>query len=124
MIEKRIFVFGSNLAGKHGAGSAYQAMLTHGAKWGVGVGITGKSYAIPSKDENFNILPISEIKKYVDVFIKFAYDNNNIIFDIVNIGCGLAGYKPEEIAPLFKNAPENCKFTKIFDEIIKKEKNV
>lgn len=107
----RIFVFGSNLAGIHGAGSAAAAMNKHGAVWGVGVGRTGNAYAIPTKAANvWTILSLEEIKKHVDDFIQYANEHPELHFDIVAVGCGLAGYTMEQIAPLFINAPDNCNF--------------
>ena len=104
-----IFVFGSNLAGRHGAGSAKHAMLHHGARYGVGVGFCGSSYAIPPKDQNLRVLPIDTINIYVKEFLKFAKENSHLQFDIVRIGCGLAGYTDAQIAPLFRGLPSNCK---------------
>lgn len=107
-MSNNIFVFGSNLAGRHGAGSAKHARLNYSAEYGVGVGRTGDSYAIPTKDKNLNVLSISEIKPYVDDFIKYAEDHPELTFEVVKIGCGLSGYEEIEIAPLFKNCPKNC----------------
>lgn len=109
---KQIFVFGSNLAGRHGRGSAYAAKKYWGARNGVGVGLAGNSYAIPTKDEKLNVLPLSKIRKYVNEFLVFAVNNQDCIFTVVKIGCGLAGYKEEDIKPLFQNAPWNCKLPK------------
>lgn len=114
MATKRIFVFGSNLAGRHGAGSARAAVLGHGAKYGVGIGLQGSSYAIPTKDQSLKVLPLQQIAGFVSDFLKFARQAPEIEFDIVAIGCGLAGYKPEEIAPMFVDAPENCHLPKSF----------
>lgn len=101
-----IFVFGSNLSGIHGAGAAKQAM-EFGAIWGKKSGIQGNSYAIPTKDESVrHALKISEIKVYVDEFVEFAKNNPNLIFYVTEIGCGLAGFKPVQIRPLFENAKE------------------
>lgn len=97
-----VFVFGSNLAGRHGKGAAKMAM-SFGAKYGKGIGLQGNTYAIPTKDERLNILQIEEIKKHVDNFISYAKNSMNIFF-VTEIGCGLAGYKPQDIAPLFRNA--------------------
>lgn len=108
MTAKRIFVFGSNLAGRHGRGSAYEAARSHGAEYGVGAGRTGDAYAIPTKDEHLRVLPLTAIHYYVDVFLSYARTHSKLEFDIVAIGCGLAGYKPEQIAPMFKDAPPNC----------------
>lgn len=106
MIE--VFVFGSNLAGIHGRGSARAAMVNHGAVLGVGVGFKGRSYAIPTKDANLKTLPLDRIEHYVSEFILFARQYPEMRFNIVAIGCGLAGYKPAQIAPMFTNAPSNC----------------
>jgi hypothetical protein len=105
-----IFVFGSNLSGIHGAGAARHAMDKHGAKWGIGVGMSGESYAIPSKDADINTMPIEAIRPYVEDFLAFAKANSQMNFLVTQIGCGLAGYTPHDIAPLFKGAPENCFF--------------
>lgn len=103
-----IFVFGSNLAGLHFGGSAKEAMESHGAVWGQGMGIQGKSYAIPTIDEQFQKLPLSAIEANVCRFLTFALENPHLIFNIVAIGCGIAGFEPEEIALMFDNAPSNC----------------
>lgn len=101
---KQVFVFGSNLAGIHGAGAALFAKQNHGAIQGQGIGLQGNSYAIPTKDHQIKTLPISEIKKHVNVFITFAIENPKLIFNVTRIGCGLAGYKNKDIAPLFLDA--------------------
>ncbi len=105
---KKIFVFGSNLAGRHGAGSAKEALVNWKAEYGVGHGPTGNSYAIPTKDKYLNVMEINEIKKYVDDFIKYAEENTDCEFHVVKIGCGLAGFTEEQMASLFSEAPENC----------------
>ena len=97
--EDEIFVFGSNLEGAHGGGAAYQAYKNFGAQWGVGVGMSGQTYAIPTMQGGVDI-----IKPYVDQFIEFAKNNPKLKFLVTEIGCGIAGFKPEEIAPLFKDA--------------------
>ena len=104
-----IFVFGSNLAGRHGAGSAKHAMLHHGARYGVGIGFYGSSYAIPTKDASLRTLPLSDIKQHIDTFVEFARKNYNMNFEIVKVGCGLAGYTDAQVAPLFRGLPNNCK---------------
>lgn len=109
-----IFVFGSNLAGIHGAGAALQAFEQFGAKWGVGYGFTGQCYAIPSKDKKIRTMPLTEIKSYVDMFIKDAWIEENFVFLVTPIGCGLAGYKPADIAPMFKDVPDNVHLPKSF----------
>jgi len=103
-----IFVFGSNMAGRHGAGSAKHAALHYGAEYGIGWGRTGNAYAIPTKDKNLQTLPLPNISLAVKKFIEYAIYNPNDRFIVVKIGCGLAGYKDEDIKPFFKNAPDNC----------------
>lgn len=102
--DNQVFVFGSNLGGKHGKGAAKTA-LGWGAKWGQASGLQGKTYGIPTKDASIRrTLSITEIKPFVDEFIIFAKQNPNLCFLVTEIGCGLAGMKPKEIAPLFKEA--------------------
>lgn len=103
-----IFVFGSNLAGRHGKGAALAARHWHGAKYGQGSGLQGNSYAIPTKDENIRTLPLEVIERHVHEFIQFAYSQPQWVFTVTRIGCGLAGYHPTQIAPMFKLAPANC----------------
>lgn len=103
-----IFVFGSNLAGRHGKGAALHARQKCGAKYGVGVGPTGQSYAIPTKDEQIRTLPLERIAPYVTDFLAYARDNPHLEFEVTRIGCGLAGYADAHIAPMFSGAPENC----------------
>lgn len=107
MIE--VFVFGSNLAGRHGAGSALTARLRYGAIYGRGVGRQGNSYGIPTKGFELQILPLEEIKLYVEEFLEYATAHPELTFTVIRIGCGLAGYSDPQIAPLFKEAPKNCK---------------
>jgi hypothetical protein len=113
-----IFIFGSNLKGIHGAGAAKLAREKFGAKMGVSIGITGQCYAIPTKDENIWTLPLSRIEEYVIDFIQYAKENPDKIFLVSKIGCGLAGYTPEDIAPMFKNYPKNVIIPKEFHEVI------
>ena len=115
-----IFVFGSNLSGRHGKGAALFAKNYHGAVYGQGVGLQGNSYAIPTKDNKIKTLPLAEIKKYVDIFIQFAQDNPDLRFILTAVGCGLAGYKPHEIAWMFKNVPNNIILPEEFKECLGK----
>ena len=112
------FVFGSNLAGIHGAGSAKEAVKNHGAVYGQGVGPQGKSYGIPTKDTKLDILPLSKIKPYVLSFLDYAKSHSDDTFNVVAIGCGFAGYKPEDIAPMFEGYPENVNLPKEFIECL------
>lgn len=94
-----IFVFGSNLSGYHGGGAAYIAVKNFGAIWGQGVGMQGQSYAIPTMHGGVDV-----IKPYVDEFIDYAKSNPQYKFLVTRIGCGIAGFQDEEIAPLFKDS--------------------
>lgn len=114
-----IFVFGSNLAGRHGKGAALYARQKHGAIYGQGTGRQGNSYAIPTKDEHLRVLPLDRIKPYVDEFLEYASSNLNETFFITAIGCGLAGYHPNDIMPLFQGSPPNVTFNNRFLEILK-----
>jgi hypothetical protein len=101
-----IFVFGSNQSGNHKKFAAKTAM-GWGAKWGQAAGLQGRTYGIPTKGKSMNkILSISQIKVYVDNFIKFAKENPDLIFLVTEIGCGASNYKPKDIAPLFQDAIE------------------
>ena len=97
--ENEVFVFGSNLGGFHGGGAARVAMESFGAVWGQGVGLQGQSYAIPTMHGGVDV-----IKPYVDEFIAFAREHRELKFLVTPIGCGIAGFTVEEIAPLFADA--------------------
>ena len=103
--ENEVFVFGSNEAGFHGAGAAKKA-LDWGAIYGIGYGLYGKTFAIPTKDIFIQTLPIEDISQYVNAFILFAEATPHLIYLVTEIGCGLAGHSPEDIAPLFKEASD------------------
>ena len=113
-----IFVFGSNLAGRHGAGAAKFAVQHHGAIYGKGWGLQGKSFAIPTKDANIKTLPLLSIKTYVDMFKDYAQENPELTFQLTPIGCGLAGYTYEDIGPMFKNSPSNVVIPKEFEPYV------
>jgi hypothetical protein len=98
----QIFVFGSNEAGRHGAGAAKNA-VKWGAIYGVGEGLKGQTYAIPTKDKNIETLNLEDINDYVLNFYNFAKINPDLDFLVTEIGCGLAGLTPEQIAPMFKD---------------------
>ena len=97
--ENEIFVFGSNLAGAHGGGAARLAYERFGAVWGEGIGLHGQTYAIPTMQGG-----VETMKPYVDAFIIFAKKNTTLTFLVTRIGCGIAGFRDDEIAPLFKDA--------------------
>lgn len=96
LAPNEVFVFGSNLQGMHGGGAARLAYREFGAEWGQGVGLFGQSYAIPTMQGG-----VETIKPYVDDFIEFAKKHKELVFLVTEIGCGIAGFTPQEIAPLF-----------------------
>lgn len=112
MAHKPIFVFGSNLAGRHGKGAALTAAKEHGAVYGVSFGRTGNAFAIPTKDAGLKTLPLARIGEYVEQFKRYAQNNPELQFNVTRIGCGLAGYSDENIAPMFKDCPNNCTLPK------------
>jgi hypothetical protein len=103
----RYFVFGSNMAGIHGAGAAKAALDQYGAVWGQGEGFQGRCYAIPTKDTGLNTLPIDAIRWYVETFLIAAGKHQDLYFFVTRIGCGLAGYNDDQIGPLFRKATPN-----------------
>lgn len=108
-----IFVFGSNLAGRHGKGAALYARQNFGAEYGVGEGLTGESYAIPTKDENLRKRPHEDVAKSIQKFADFARRNPNLTFLLTPVGCGLAGFKKYEITAMLRKAhiPKNVFLT-------------
>ena len=110
-----VFVFGSNLSGSHGGGAALVALRKFGAVWGQGVGMQGQSYGIPTMQGG-----VETIAPYVDEFIEFAKEHQELTFYVTRIGCGIAGFRDSEIAPLFSKARqlENVILPKTFwDEL-------
>lgn len=101
LAENEIFVFGSNLAGMHGGGAARLARIRWGAVMGQGVGLQGRTYAIPTMQGG-----PETIKPYVDEFIAFAKAHPGLRFLVTEIGCGIAGFTPSQIAPLFAGAAD------------------
>ena len=99
--DNEIFVFGSNLEGMHGGGAARAAYNKFGAIWGQGIGLQGQSYGIPTMHGG-----VKEIKPYVDEFINFAKSHPELKFLVTRIGCGIAGFSDNEMAPLFKDVIE------------------
>ncbi len=99
--DGEIFVFGSNKEGMHGGGTARIAYEEFGAKWGEGIGMTGRCYAIPTMDGSIDL-----IQKHVDDFIAYAKSHPESTFLVTPIGCGIAGWKVSQIAPLFRKATD------------------
>lgn len=115
--KDRVFVFGSNIAGRHGLGAALTALRRYGAKYGIGVGYVGNSYAIPTKDKALKVLPLRDIVPYIQEFVQFTIDNPTLRFYVTPVGCGLAGYKPNVIGEHFKGAV-NCVFPSMFEQYL------
>lgn len=105
-----IFVFGSNESGIHGAGAARFALKEKGAVLGVGWGLQGESFALPTKDWDIRFMSIDVIRHYVDRFVAFAKVRSGSTFQVTRVGCGLGGWTDVDIAPLFADAPDNCLF--------------
>lgn len=117
--SNEVFVYGANEAGRHGAGAAKQAMKW-GAKYGV-FGFSGQTYGIPTKDAHVITLPLDQIRYYVNRFIDFALTRPDLTFLVTEIGCGLAGYKVEDIAPMFSVVPDNVKLNESFRNFLNKQ---
>ena len=107
-----IFVFGSNIQGAHGGGAAWYAHKKFGAEWGVGEGLTGRTYALPTMEGD------ASLKKAVEHFITCAKAHPELTFLVTAVGCGIAGYTPAEVAPLFREATtlENVFLPQVFWE--------
>lgn len=118
--KKIIFVFGSNLAGRHGLGAAKTAVLYFGAKYGIGQGISGNSYGIATKDTRIQILNLKEIEAGVDRFKRFASQSEHK-FLVTKVGCGLAGYNDYDVAPMFDGVSENVLLPDTWNEVLGKE---
>jgi hypothetical protein len=118
-----IFVFGSNFEGIHKKGAALEALKNHGAVMGIGEGLQGNSYAIPTKATPWVTLPLIAINCYVAKFLAFAKGCPDLIFNVTPIGCGLAGYEPQNIAPMFRLATtlHNVRLPKEFLHYLDKE---
>ena len=109
-----VFVFGSNIQGAHGGGAAWFAHKHFGAEWGVGEGLTGRTYALPTMEGK------DSMKAAVDRFVACARQHPELTFLVTAVGCGIAGYTPEEVAPLFKEATslENVYLPQVFWDIL------
>ena len=112
--DNEIFVFGSNIQGAHGGGAAWFAHKTFGAEWGVGEGLTGRTYALPTMEGEVSM------KHAVEHFIACAKQHPELTFLVTAVGCGIAGYTPHEVAPLFKEALtlENVYLPQVFVDVL------
>lgn len=112
--ENEIFVFGSNIQGAHGGGAAWYAHKKFGAQWGVGEGLTGRTYALPTMEGK------ASLQHAVEHFIACAKEHPEQTFLVTAVGCGIAGYTPDEVAPLFKEATslENVYLPQVFWNVL------
>lgn len=110
LADGEVFVFGSNVQGMHGGGAAWYAHKNFGAEWGVGEGLTGRTYALPTMEGQ------ASLKRAVENFTACAKVHPELTFLVTAVGCGIAGYSPEEVAPLFKEATSlvNVYLPKVF----------
>ena len=115
--EGEVFVFGSNIQGMHGGGAAWYAHRTFGAEWGVGEGLTGRTYALPTMEG------LASLTKAVENFTGCAAAHPELTFLVTAVGCGIAGYTPQEVAPLFAEAAKlpNVYLPMVFVEELKKQ---
>lgn len=118
-MSEPVFVFGSNLAGRHGKGAALWARHHAGAIYGCGEGHQGNSYAIPTKGYRLETLPLDQIARHVESFLAFARYRPDLTFRLTPIGCGLAGYRFDQIAPMFSNAPDNVQIPTEFADVLR-----
>ncbi|EHU1357117.1 hypothetical protein OFN07_02110 [Acinetobacter baumannii] len=119
--EDTVFVFGSNMAGQHGNGAARVASQHFGAVEGVGRGWAGQSFAIPTLNEHIQQMPLSQIEHYVEDFKVYAKNHPKMKYFVTALGCGIAGYKVSEIAPLFKGIHHNVIFPESFKPYVEED---
>ncbi len=114
LADNELFVFGSNIQGAHGGGAAWFAHKKFGAEWGVGEGITGPTYALPTMEG------MASLKQAVANFIECAQKNPEKVFLVTAVGCGIAGYSPKQVAPLFRAAleMENVYLPQVFVDVM------
>lgn len=105
-----IFVFGSNTAGRHGKGAALAAKEKFGARRGIGEGLTGNAYGIPTKNGSLEVLSLKRIRAGVRRFREHTKRNKEETYFVTRVGCGLADYKDSQIAPFFRGATRRCSF--------------
>ena len=117
---QEIFVFGSNREGRHGKGAALEARQKYGAVYGQAEGLQGNSYAVVTKElrRGQPRVKLTEVAEGVERFKRFAASHPEMAFNVMKIGCGLAGFTPAEIAPLFAGCPDNVKLPPEFREVL------
>lgn len=123
-MKREIFVFGSNTEGRHGKGAALEALQKHGAIYGKAFGLWGDSYAVITKDLSKGIrsIPLILIHAQVYALLTLALaTTKTVVYNVTPIGCGLAGYLPEEIAPMFKDSPANVILPQVFLDVLNEQ---
>lgn len=115
--DKTTYVFESNVLGMYEKGSQLYARNKRNAATGIGEGITGTAYAIPTQDSPKQYMSLVEIGEHISVFLDFAMKNSDMLFQVNRIGCGVGGYTDSEIAPFFSNAPTNCMLPGIWSKL-------
>jgi hypothetical protein len=117
--DGQVFVFGSNLSGRHAGGAARAAADLYGAADGISEGLTGRSYALPTVQADLaGPLPLEAVAEAVARFLAFAQANPDTSFHVTRVGCGIAGFTDEQIAPLFAAAPDNCSLPKPWESFV------
>lgn len=116
--ENQRFTYGSNLAGRNGAGAALYAKKYFGAKDGIGQGPNGFCYALPTKDAQLKTLSLRRIQMFVYIFLDYALHHPELEFLLTPVGTGQAGYTPEQIAPMFKHSPINIIIPEEFKKVL------
>lgn len=117
-MDRPVFVFGSNIAGHHSDGDALVALRTRGAVYGQGCGPQGNAYAIPTRSGTGRPRARQDIAESVNEFLRFTRMRPWALFDVAPIGCRLAGYGAEDIAPMFAAAPHNVSLPTAFEQIL------
>ena len=117
-MDRPVFVFGSDLAGCHDEGDALEALRSRGAVYGQGAGPQGNAYAIPTRSDTLQPRVREKIAESIAEFLDFTRTHPWALFEVAPIGCGLAGYAPEEIAPMFADAPHNVTLPAAFEHVL------
>ena len=105
--RNEIFVFGSNRLGNHIGGAANVAFREFGASWGVGEGLTSNTYALPTLDEQYNQVTMDELYESFVKFLKCVASNQDKLFLLTPVGCGIAGFDTNQVADVFWRAVKN-----------------
>lgn len=120
IMDRDILVFGSDLGGRHISGDALRALRDYGAAYGRAVGLSGRSYAIPVRDERGRPLPVAAVSRYVQAFLRFAATHKELTFRVTRLGCGPHDPRDDQLAPLFGQAPINCRLPKAWLRYLKR----